>query len=90
MKQPVRLYNNPITVEIYIHKRNTMDITPTQGKTCSCGHHKVVPTLIVLFGLLFLLAAFDVVGARVVEIVWPILVIIGGIMKFGEGKCKCC
>lgn len=61
-----------------------------QGKTCTCMHHKIVPILVVLFGLLFLLGAFGTVSARTVEVGWPILVILAGLMKMSERMCKCC
>lgn len=53
---------------------------------CSCKHHKVVPILVILFGLAFLLEAFGALSMTVVNIVWPILVIIAGVAKL----CKCC
>lgn len=57
---------------------------------CKCPHHNVIPTFIILFGVLFLLGALDVVSAEMVNIVWPILVILGGCMKMMGGRCKCC
>ncbi len=60
------------------------------GMTCKCPHHACMSVLVLVFGLLFLLGALDVFTDRVVSIVWPILVIVAGFMKLGEGKCKCC
>jgi len=60
------------------------------GKGCGCPHHKVMPVLVVLFGLLFLLGAYGVVGDRTVSVGWPLLVIVGGLMKMSGGMCKCC
>lgn len=60
------------------------------GGVCKCPHHKMVPGLIVLFGLVFLLGTFEVLTSYAVSIIWPILVILGGLMKMMEGKCKCC
>ena len=57
---------------------------------CGCPHHKVVPGLVILFGLLFLLGAYEVVTMRLVQIGWPILVILAGLMKMSQGNCKCC
>ena len=57
---------------------------------CGCPHHKIVPGLVILFGLLFLLGAYDVFTMRTVQIVWPILVIVAGLMKISQGSCKCC
>lgn len=57
---------------------------------CSCGHHKVLPIGVVLFGALFLLGALEVLSAATVAVIWPILVIVaGGTMLFGK-NCKCC
>ena len=58
---------------------------------CCCVCHKVVGILVALVGLTILLGTFDVLSARIVSIVWPILVILIGLKKsFGAGKCKCC
>jgi hypothetical protein len=58
----------------------------SEGKTCNCPHHRVMPWLIILFGLDFLLAALGVLTWGFVDITWPILVIIAGCTKF----CRCC
>lgn len=57
---------------------------------CRCGHHKVIPILVVLFGLEFLLAQVNVLTWNFVGVTWPILVIIAGCMKLFRGACKCC
>jgi hypothetical protein len=59
-----------------------------KGPTCKCPHHKVVPILVILIGLDFLAGAVGVLSWTFVDITWPILVIIGGIVKLGG--CKCC
>lgn len=64
--------------------------TGGNGNVCRCPHHKVVPMMIFVFGLLFLLSALKVVSAEMVNIVWPVLVMAGGLMKMMQGKCKCC
>ena len=56
---------------------------------CKCHHHKFIPLLIVLFGLLFLGGNLEWWGWGVANAGWPGLVIIGGAMKMMEGKCKC-
>jgi len=61
-----------------------------EGMTCKCGHHKVLPGIVILFGLLFLLGTLGVVSPEVVNIGWPILVILGGLMKMMQMKCTCC
>lgn len=59
---------------------------------CKCPHHSVVSVLVVLFGLVFLLGFWGVMSWDTVNMIWPILVIAGGLMKLGEkwGMCKCC
>lgn len=44
--------------------------------------------LIALIGLLFLLKTLGVVGAATVDLVWPVALILIGLMK--SGMCKCC
>ncbi len=59
---------------------------------CKCPHHKVIPVLIVLIGLVFLLEGLGVITSGFAMIAWPVLVIAAGIMKWVEksGMCKCC
>ncbi len=72
-------------------------------KTCgsgSCGSmvnkcKMMKAVLIVVFGLLFFAKAMMWVSAETVNIVWPILVIIGGLGKFCPckncaGQSACC
>jgi hypothetical protein len=49
-----------------------------------------MPVLVTLFGVVFLLGAFEVLAADVVGIIWPIIVIVGGLSKLFGGSCKCC
>jgi hypothetical protein len=71
-----------------------MDNMQTMGgkNVCKCPHHKVVPVLIVLLGLAFLLEAWGTLSASAVNIIWPVIVILIGLMKIGNssGMCKCC
>lgn len=60
-----------------------------QGK-CSCPCHKMIGLFIALIGLTFLLGAFNVVGPRFVEVLWPILVIMAGMQIIFRANCKCC
>lgn len=59
---------------------------------CKCPHHRVKPILMILFGLTFLLGYWGSIQWTTVQTIWPILVILGGLMKLGEksGMCKCC
>ena len=59
---------------------------------CGCPHHKVTPLLVVLFGLTFLLGALGTLTPGFVNIAWPVIVILAGLMKWSEksGMCKCC
>lgn len=58
------------------------------GMKCGCPHHKVMPILVVLFGLDFLLLATGTLSAMFVSVSWPILVIIAGCLKLF--RCGCC
>ena len=60
------------------------------ANVCKCPHHKTTSLLVVVFGVLFFLKAIDMVAAQTVATAWPILVVIAGIMKMCENKCKCC
>ena len=57
---------------------------------CPCPHHKVVPLMVLLFGVAFLLQALNVMSMSTVAIIWPILVIIAGGTKLFSNKCTCC
>ena len=57
---------------------------------CACPHHKFIPGLVTLFGILFLLGNLGIITENLVMNGWPILVILAGLMKMGEGKCTCC
>ena len=57
---------------------------------CKCPHHKIIPVLIIVFALVFLLGALDVVSSRFVSISWPILLGLAGVFKLVERKCTCC
>ncbi len=62
-----------------------------EGKNmCGCPHHKAGGVLVILFGLVFLLGAYEWVTPGTVSVAWPILVIIGGIGMLCGGSCKCC
>ena len=67
-----------------------MENAQNHSEICECPHHKAIPILVVLLGLVFLLGAINVLTGKVVDIIWPILIIIAGGLKFSEAKCKCC
>jgi hypothetical protein len=60
------------------------------GKTCGCMHHKMIPLLIVLIGVVFLLGNLGKISMETVSIIWPALVILAGLQKMFSGMCKCC
>ncbi len=62
----------------------------TEGGVCKCSHHKMGPVLVILFGLLFLGGTLGWWGSNVVNLGWPVLVIIAGLTKLCAGWCKCC
>ena len=57
---------------------------------CPCPHHKMPGMLMVVFGLTFLMGSLNVLTQDAVTITWPVLVILAGLMKVMERKCKCC
>ena len=58
------------------------------GKVCKCKHHKLVPLCIALIGLVLLLGQLNILTAGAVGIIWPVLLIVIGVVKMV--KCKCC
>ena len=67
-----------------------MESNSNSAGVCSCKHHKAMPTLVVLFGLVFLLGYLNILTTAAVNIIWPILVIVAGVSKLSDGACKCC
>lgn len=67
-----------------------MDGKMMMGGMCKCPHHKMIPLFIILFGVDFLLGTLGVLNMYTVNIIWPILIILGGLMKMTKGMCKCC
>ena len=61
-----------------------------KSRGCGCPHHMVVPAMITLIGLAFLLGALNVLTMYAVSVIWPILLIVVGLMKLSKGSCKCC
>jgi len=59
---------------------------------CKCPHHKAMPIMIIVFGVVFLLGNMGWISWEAVGWIWPILVIIVGIKKLAmkSGMCKCC
>jgi hypothetical protein len=66
------------------------DISATKKNVCDCVHHRTIPALVVIFGLLFLLLNVHVLTDEFVSLAWPIVVIAAGATKYNERRCKCC
>ena len=62
----------------------------SKSSACPCIHHKVVPGLVVVFGLIFLLQAVNVLTMQFVSVAWPVVVVAAGVAKLGQQGCKCC
>ena len=62
----------------------------TVGKVCNCPHHKAIPVIILLIGLVILLSAFNLWSGQAETIVIGLLVIIAGFVKLKSASCKCC
>jgi len=56
---------------------------------CRCGHHKVVPVLVIVIGLIFLAGFYGILSPGAVAVGWPIVLIAIGAVKLGSGSCKC-
>lgn len=59
-------------------------------KSCVCSHHSILPILVILFATSFLLKEQGLLAVESVNIFWPILVGIAGIVMLVEDKCDCC
>ena len=59
---------------------------------CKCPHHSVMPIFAIAFGAVFLLGYWGILPWMAVNTIWPIVVILGGTMKWMERSqmCKCC
>lgn len=59
---------------------------------CKCTHHKMVPMLIILLGVVFLLGNLQVLTPAAVNVIWPVIIILVGAMKLTSQMkmCKCC
>ena len=62
----------------------------TEQKSCACPCHLMTGIFIILFGLNFLLKTLGVYGDAVSNIVWPVIIILGGLKHTFKGRCKCC
>ncbi len=60
------------------------------GKKCTCAHHKMVPALIALLGFVFLLNSLALVPQRFADLAWPTIIMLIGLQKLFEHKCRCC
>jgi len=58
---------------------------------CRCPHHKLIPMVIFIIGLLFFLNAVNlVITTSVLNMLWPVALMIGGLTKMMSSRCKCC
>lgn len=68
-----------------------MNMESKECSTCGCVCHKFTGILIILFGLTFLLGHLGVISHHVVNIIWPILlIVVGVVVGFRKSICKCC
>jgi len=56
---------------------------------CKCPHHKLGPAIIILIGLTFLFYAIGWFGMALTAYLWPILLVIYGVVKWVGGSCSC-
>ncbi len=61
-----------------------------ENKICSHDHHSIIPVLVILIAISFLLQYQGILAENAVNIIWPILLGIGGMVKLVEDKCNCC
>lgn len=59
------------------------------GMNCKCMHHKFVPGFLILIAVAFLLKAYGILSAGVVDVAWPILLGLIGVAKWTGHGCKC-
>lgn len=57
---------------------------------CSHDHHSILPILVILFAISFLLQYQGLLAEDSVNVIWPILVGIGGMVMLVDNKCDCC
>lgn len=69
---------------------NKTCMTCGKGGMCGCGHHSIVPVLMILFAMSYLLEYQGILMPGSFSITWPILVGIAGISKLMAQSCKCC
>lgn len=62
---------------------------PHDGRHCGCGHHKIIPFIVLVIGIMFFLQAVGTVDPVLNAKVWPVLVILAALIKLTSGKCKC-
>lgn len=72
---------------------NTSNMNNGSAKTCKCGKHgghKHLGWMLIIFGALFLAGEMQWLGQEIVDVTWPILLIILGIKKlYTKHKCMC-
>ncbi|MDB5237169.1 MAG: hypothetical protein JWL88_271 [Parcubacteria group bacterium] len=63
-------------------------VNPVPG--CRCMHHKIVPILIILFGLNFLLGTLGYLNITIARFGWPVIIMLIGLVQLFSGSCACC
>ena len=79
--------SEPSKVECLI-KINTLSMN--DKKVCPCPHHAMLPIFVVAFGLTFLLRGLGVLEPSTASVIWPVIVMVAGVTKFGSRFCTCC
>lgn len=60
------------------------------SQKCNCPHHKMPAVFMIVFGLVFLLEALDMLSHSMVSMTWPVIVILAGLSKIFSSRCHCC
>jgi hypothetical protein len=60
------------------------------NNVCGHDHHGIIPILVILVAICFLLQNQGLLAEGSVNVIWPILVGIGGIVMLIEERCDCC
>ena len=70
--------------------KNKKYLDMEKNQTCNHDHHSIIPILVILFAISFLLQYQGLLAKDAVNIIWPILVGLAGMIMIVEDKCRCC